>query len=182
MVPVSRPQRGTPFAPRGPGGPVPPLHHYYGALRPPSVPLAVLRDRTAIPPLRPVCSQRPGRTAVGSGELVFRFPSRIMSVETNGSPRFLGIPGDHCPCSFDPGRIRRVLWDQVQQHLTRPPLMSTTKAPSVLRFRGSITRPLTSLSTLRRVGCPTTTQDSFLAAGPALPGGIRTRRDSMKGF
>jgi hypothetical protein len=28
--------------------------------------------------------------------LVFRFPSRKMSVETNGSPRFLGIPGDHC--------------------------------------------------------------------------------------
>ena len=29
---------------------------------------------------------------------------------------------------------------------------------------------------------PTTTQDSFLAAGPALPGGMHTRRDSMKGF
>src|SRR5258708_40047926 len=105
-----------------------------------------------------------------------------MSVETNGAPRFLEIPDDHCPCPFDPGRIKRVLWDPVQQRLTRPPLMSTTKAPSVLSFRGSITRPLTSLSTLRRVGRPTTTQDSLLAAGPALPGGIPTRRDLSKGF
>ena len=32
VVPSSGPQRGTPFAPRGPVGPVPPLHHYYGAL------------------------------------------------------------------------------------------------------------------------------------------------------
>src|SRR5271157_5286096 len=31
-------------------------------------------------------------------------------------------------------------------------------------------------------GHPTATQDSLLAAGPALPGGIRTRRVSMKGF
>jgi hypothetical protein len=50
--------------------------------------------------------------------------------------------------------------------------MSTTKAPRVFSFRGSITRPLTSLSTLRRMGRPATTQDSLLAAGPALPGGI----------
>ena len=66
--------------------------------------------------------------------------------------------------------------------LTRPPPVSRTKAPSGLYFRGSITRPLTSLSTLRRVGHPTTTQDSLLAAGPALPSGIRTRRVSTKGF
>src|SRR5208337_134483 len=37
-------------------------------------------------------------------------------------------------------------------------------------------------SKLRRMGRPTTTQDSLLAAGPALPGGIRTRRVSTKGF
>ena len=83
---------------------------------------------------------------------------------------------------FDPGRIRCVLWDQVQQHLTRPPLMSTTKAPGVLSFRGSITRPLTWLSPLRSVGCPSTTQDTLLAAGPALLGEIGTRRVSANGF
>ena len=60
--------------------------------------------------------------------------------------------------------------------------MAMAKAPRIFVFRGSITRPLTWLSTLRRVGRPTATQDSLLAAGPALPGGIRTRRVSTKGF
>jgi hypothetical protein len=43
MVPASGPQRGAPFAPRGPVGPVPPLRRYYGALRLLAVPLAALR-------------------------------------------------------------------------------------------------------------------------------------------
>src|SRR4029453_2199644 len=60
--------------------------------------------------------------------------------------------------------------------------VSTTKAPSGLYFRGSITRPLTWLSTLRRVGRPTTTQDSLLAAGPALPGGIGYPQGSGERF
>src|SRR5690606_299935 len=37
-------------------------------------------------------------------------------------------------------------------------------------FRGSFTRLWCSLSTLRRMGRPTTTQDSLPAAGQALPG------------
>jgi hypothetical protein len=41
--PTSGPQRGTPFAPRGPVGPVPPLRRYYGALRLLAVHLAALR-------------------------------------------------------------------------------------------------------------------------------------------
>jgi len=49
-------------------------------------------------------------------------------------------------------------------------------------FRGSIARRLIWLSTLRRGGRPPTTQDSLPAAGPALPGGIRTRRVPAKGF
>jgi hypothetical protein len=39
-------------------------------------------------------------------------------------------------------------------------------------FRGSITRLLQSLSTLRGLGHPRTTQDSLLAAGQTLPDGI----------
>ena len=42
-------------------------------------------------------------------------------------------------------------------------------------FRGSITRPLHSLSTLRHAGYPDATQDSLPPAGHALTGGIRTR-------
>jgi len=41
-----------------------------------------------------------------------------------------------------------------------------------MKFRGSITQRLISLSTLRREGRPSATQDSLPAAGPALPGGI----------
>ena len=61
----------------------------------------------ALPPVRLVCSQRPRRAAVGSGELMFRFPSRKMAVETAGPPRFPGTP--ECPLAvfLDPGRTGR---------------------------------------------------------------------------
>jgi hypothetical protein len=45
-------------------------------------------------------------------------------------------------------------------------------------FRSSIARPQSSLSTLRRVGCPTATQDSLPGAGSALLGGL----DYPQGF
>jgi hypothetical protein len=41
-----------------------------------------------------------------------------------------------------------------------------------MRFRGSITQRLISLSTLRRGSHPPTTQDLLPAAGPALPDGV----------
>jgi hypothetical protein len=58
VVPASGPQRGTPFAPRGPVGPVPPLRRYYGALRLLAVHLAALRflrlaSTTVSSPIRP---------------------------------------------------------------------------------------------------------------------------------
>jgi hypothetical protein len=49
-------------------------------------------------------------------------------------------------------------------------------------FRGSITRPLHSLSTLRHAGYPNATQDSLPSAGHALTGGVRTRWIPTKGF
>src|SRR5208282_6238897 len=121
-----------------------------------------------------------GRPTGGQGVVDSGLPSGL-TMETSGSLRFLGNPGGHCPCSSTPAGSGRLSGPRVSC-LTRPPPVSTTKAPSVLYFRGSITRPLTSLSTLRRMGRPTTTQDLLLAAGPALPGGIHTRRVSAKGF
>lgn len=56
-----------------------------------------------------------------------------------------------------------------------PSVVSKTSAPAKRSFRGSITRPTRSLSTLRSDGYPATTQDSLPAAGQALPGGILTR-------
>jgi hypothetical protein len=49
-------------------------------------------------------------------------------------------------------------------------------------FRGSITRPADSLCTLRRMGCPTTTQHSVPAAGTLGRAGLLTCRVPSKGF
>jgi hypothetical protein len=49
-------------------------------------------------------------------------------------------------------------------------------------FRRSIAWLSVSLSTLRRVGYPTSTQDSLPAVGQTLLDGLSTRRVPMKGF
>jgi hypothetical protein len=49
-------------------------------------------------------------------------------------------------------------------------------------FRRSIALLSDSLSTLRRMGYPTTTQDSLPVAGQALLDGLSTRKLPMKGF
>src|SRR5271166_824132 len=160
----------------------PPLQRYYGTLRLPAVHLDPFDfftsryHRVARGLLPSVVGVPPG-----ARELSVPVSPSGLTMETSGSLRFLGNPGGHCPCSSTPVGSGRLSGPRVSC-LTRPPAVSTTKAPSVLYFRGSITRPLTSLSTLRRMGRPTTTQDSLLAAGPALPGGILTRRVSAKGF
>ena len=153
-------------------GMVPPLQRYYGTLRLPAVRLDPFEfftsryHRVARGLLPSVVGVPPG-----ARELSVPVSPSGLTMETSGSLRFLGNPGGHCPCSSTPAGSGRPSGPWVSC-LTRPPLTSRTRAPSVFSFRGSITRPLTWLSTLRRMGRPTTTQDSFLAAGPALPGGI----------
>jgi hypothetical protein len=160
---------------------VPPPHRYYEALRPPASRFAALRClRLAIPPLRPVCSQRPGRTTVGSGELVFRFPSRNISVEMAGSPRFLGNPCVPMPCSQTPVGSRT------------PGHYGASTWPPTLERRRLLTRR--KISGLNRTALglavyasswrsPDTTQDSLPAARPSLAGrDLGTRRVAMKGF
>jgi hypothetical protein len=51
-----------------------------------------------------------------------------------------------------------------------------------MNFRGSITRLWHWLSTLRRPGCPDTTQDSLPAAGRALPDGLDYPQGSIERF
>src|SRR5262249_29004917 len=103
VVPTPRPQRGAPFARRGPGGPAPPLHYYYRALRLPTVHLAALRFlRLAIPSF-PHCSSPSARgravdqSGVGKPEL-----RPAVTMETARSPKFPGNPFDHPPCSPTP--------------------------------------------------------------------------------
>ena len=52
------------------------------------------------------------------------------------------------------------------------PYIHTTSAPTTNLFRGSITQPAHSLSTLRNTGYPNATQDSLPAGGQPLPDGI----------
>jgi len=50
--------------------------------------------------------------------------------------------------------------------------MSGRRRPHDFGFRGSLTQPAHSLSTLRPAGYPNGTQDSLPAAQPAWPGGV----------
>jgi len=156
---ASSPQRGVPFSPRGPGGPVPPLRRYYGTLRLPSAPLAALRClRLAIPPPRRIFAPGDRRRAVeGIGELMFRTPEPELSVETDGSPRFPETPRVLWPCSptparpSTPGPFGVSAWS---------PLLTRARTPAMI-FRGSIARPGHSLSTLRSEGRPSPRKTRF---------------------
>ena len=67
-------------------------------------------------------------------------------VETTGSPRFLGNPSANMLCSSTPAdRIRQA----IATHPMLPSARLTASAPRSVTFRGSITRPARSLSTLR---------------------------------
>ena len=54
-----------------------------------------------------------------------------------------------------------------------PSAPDTASAPTNSRFRGSITRPASSLSTLRSGGYPNATQDSLPGGGQPYPSGTR---------
>jgi hypothetical protein len=113
---------------------------------------------------------------LGSGLLIRNFDGDVGVSQVPWKP--------WCPLSvlFDPGRIRQAEGTKSKLPDTAPACVHDEGSTRLSIFRGSITRPLTWLSTLRRMGHPTATQDSLLAAGPALPGGIRTHRVSSKGF
>ena len=136
---------------------VPLVHRYYETLRLPSVPLAALRClRLAIPPLRPVRSQRPD-AGPWAGELLCRFPSRALLVETDGSLRF--------PTPLV--SLRPVLgprWDRTRQAIAAcrhgPRMCLRRRLPRGV-FRGSIARHWDSLSTLRSEGHPSPRKTRF---------------------
>ena len=170
------------FSPQGPPGRSSPassiLSGRYDFLRfiPPHfvfLRLAVPRSHHFFTPRGPGCqSHRLG------GLLVRLTRNAAYSVEITGSLTFLG----NLSCAFallsDPGRPSV---PGLYGTPTRPPLRPR-RGRLHCYFRGSITRLQHSLSTLRRMGRPTTTQDSLPAAGQALPDGIRTRKVPSKGF
>ncbi len=105
-------------------------------------------------------------------------PNRSFTVETAGPLTFLRNP--HCACAllFDPGRLvttRPLQWNDTV------PAQTTTRTPTT-DFRGSITQPQHSLSTLRRMDHSTTTQDSLPVAGQTLPDGLGYPQGSNERF
>ena len=91
MIPALDPQHGTPLAPRGSGGPVPPLRRYYGALRLLAARFAALRFlRLAIP------SFRPGFVPTGSGRepwICLELVSRAPAGSHDGDGKVSQVPG-----------------------------------------------------------------------------------------
>ena len=149
---------------------VPPLPRYCKALRLPAAPPALLRFlRFAVPPLASYFAPAGTRRSARGPGVIHRIPqSRFI----DGNDRTSQVPGG-------PRYERAVLSDpggtSALGHCRASVLSSakwTTSTPNdYQKFRGSIARPAHSLSTLRRVGYPTTTQDSLSGGWPALPGG-----------
>ena len=120
-----------------------------------------------------------GTFARGPGRVDLPAPTRRLSAETMGSPRFLGVPWYGYAVVHVPGRAPAP--GQYGVGVLSP--LGTTATTSATRtFRGSIPRPSHSLSTLRSARCRDTTQDSLPAGGQPLPGGIRTRRAPFRRF
>ena len=107
-------------------------------------------------------------------------PIPALNVETTGLPGFLGNPDVDVPCSSTPAGP------------AGPGLYSPTDAAfrsrkgvgsrDVILFRGSITWPIHSLSTLRSRDCSRTTQDSLPAAGLLCRAGLVTRWVPLQGL
>jgi len=93
-------------------------------------------------------------------------PLPAVAVETSGPLTFLRNPLCLCP-ALRPRRTGRPR--PITRRPTWPPLKPRRRLPH-FDFRGSITRLQHWLSTPRRVGCPTATQDSLPAAGPGATG------------
>ena len=104
---------------------------------------------------------RPSPSGLGCSPDAHRSPV----VESSGPPRFLGHPLVYVPRSLTPANPRA--WPCFGSGML-PSATSTASAIATEQvFRGSITRPAHSLSTLRSPGLPGTTQDS-LPAGALL--------------
>jgi hypothetical protein len=164
----------------GSRGSVPPLQRYYSTLRLPSTPPAAFRClHLAVPRLHPCFA--PGVAGCGDDGPGVGHPVPPTGTDRGGegASQVPGGPPRSCPAL----RPRR---DRTRQAIAAPrrglPSLSQRRLPRFQRFRGSITRPVRSLSTLRSPGRPGTTQDSLPAAGQLCRTGLVTRKVPTKGF
>ena len=107
---------------------------------------------------------------------------RLTLVETTGSPRFPGNPSREHALLSDPGGPHAS--GPVAMHAMLPSVRLTTSAPHSVTFRGSITQPVRSLSTLRSSDYSesNTTQDSLPAGGQPWRGRTLTCWVASGGF
>jgi len=167
--PPAVPCPGIPFPPRGPLDRFPRFAGTTGMLGRPAIPRASLRFlRSALPPCARffLLSRRRGAPRCRAG-VCHGVPLPDRSVEMVGPPRFLGDLRAHALLSDPDGT-------------GTPSHYGVSMLPSAILehvgsrhslFRGSITRPAHSLSTLRSQGLPWTTQDSLPAGGWPWPDG-----------
>jgi hypothetical protein len=125
--------------------------------------LAVPWDHASFAPAVAAC----GNFGPGVGQPVS--PPGLPSMETTGSPKFLGNPNSRLHMFFDPGRPSR---PRPLRNACVAPATGTTKAPTMRQFRGSIawlsgSPPTYHLSVVRLPA-----QDWLPGAGQALLGGL----------
>jgi len=170
-VPPAAPCSGAPFPPQGPLGRVPLLLRYNEALRlPDDLPawLRFLRQRATTATRRSLTEGggRPSPSGLGWSPGAHR----PLDVESSGPPRFLGHPRVCVPRSLTPARPQGLAvfqpWDAAFRY------RYSVGSRDAQLFRGSITRPTHSLSTLRSPGYPGTTQDSFPAGALLCRAGV----------
>jgi len=129
--------------------------------------------RLAAPAARP-------RKGGGPGVCLAGCPMPALVVETTGIPRFLGNPNVDVPCSPTPaGPVGPGQFSPISAAFRSRKVVGSRDA---ILFRGSITRPIHSLSTLRSRDCSRTTQDSLPAAGLLCRVGLATHWVPMQGL
>jgi len=131
--------------------------------------------------VRPFAAPTAGRRARGRPGVSYAgCPIPALNVETTGLPRFLGNPNADMPCSSTP------TGPAGPSHFSPPDTAFRGHYCVGSRndkfFRGSITRPAHSLSTLRSRGHPRTTQDSLPAVGLLCRAGLITRWVPLQGL
>ena len=162
-----------PLPSTGSAGARSPASWYYKAFRLLVTRPAALRClRLAVPSaarsFETACS--PSGAFTRPGGLFTGFPSPEASrMEMTRAPRFLEDPLARVPCSSTPARPRRPATLTLRCCLPRD--LPRRLSPQT-SFRGSITRPTYSLSTLRSRGRPRTTQDSLPGGGQPFPDGL----------
>jgi hypothetical protein len=103
--------------------------------------------------------------------LVSRLPYRLFQVRRQQDlPSSRQILSMHALLTSDPGGTGALGHSALT---ILPSAPGTASAPTNSRFRGSITRPASSLSTLRSGGYPNATQDSLPGGDQPYPGGTR---------